>query len=732
MSPLVLPARSAPLLGSRIGAFGHSYMAGGGSSSVDKCFINTLPGLTKGHVENQSVGASLLGNDEAGSGKGGWAYILQQQTPYRTSAPYVPNGYMMLLCYGINDIGFRHNDANARTVWKNGLRTAISRLSASRVFEETDSTVVFGGGTWQQAYVPYLGSCNSGLNLRPFPANAATFTITLPADLEDSYVAVGMTAFTNSDAVITWTGTCSSATGTTTLVGQASGVSPGGDASQRACPVGVVKRFAVLASDKSKTIIGTIGSMVTTALPASPTAAGVYSGTAGAAATTYQWVAGNQNGDGIPGTASASVAAEADPLTAANKVTVTAPVFPTGATYMRLVRATSTSHTGNSATLGVISTITTSAAVIDSGQRATAYTANTAHPLLTGGTFDYWQIEANNPTTSLIVCNVNRCNVLQGGYTGYPTVAATTAITAGGTQGTNTATVASTANITIGYPVKLTGGVAESIKVTNIVGLVLTFATNILQTGHTTCQGGFPGDPDVVNYNTDIASVVSEFLPTVAICDVDSVINADPTLYTDGVHLNDRGQGLLAQALLNTTQYLNGSQPISSLIHASREMRAPEHATFLSLETGDVTVSTTTWANVTGALLSLLAQPGDLIEVGLNGMASNTAQSLSLDVCSYDGANPLRYFSSKISTTAFGQGGWWCNASVFTPLSGSVYFVVVPSDLVVLFTIPGTLLIQLRGALGSAGTKVISASLGTWPLVMWAKNLGQPNGASYV
>lgn len=86
-------------------------------------------------------------------------------------------------------------------------------------------------------------------------------------------------------------------------------------------------------------------------------------------------------------------------------------------------------------------------------------------------------------------------------------------ITAGGAQGTNSATFSQVLGLYNGDVIVLTGGTAEAITVYNVVGLVVTFYTNIANTGHTGATWGY-GSPISDEFDKTADAPQTPFNPT--------------------------------------------------------------------------------------------------------------------------------------------------------------------------------------------------------------------------
>lgn len=665
-----------------VAAVGHSWLVGYGVSNHDRSIPSMLSGASGAVVENFGIQGAQTANTNLAAdtpylntgGSGGWVSVLQNQVlvPSRTAAPRVPNGYVGLCLYGGNDLGYHARDLgnNPRTAFKNALRTVLARLSAGQVFEDTDASVAYTSGSWLAAVASIL--TNSGASYRPLPLGGGSFTITIPADFEGGTVDVGLIAFSNSDAVITWSGTAAltgggNPSGTTTLSAQAVNSAGGAATATRSSSVGVVKRFAVNTTGATQTIIGT---------------------------------------------------------------------FPSSTN---------------------------------------------------GGGYDYWAIEATNPTAPVIVCGTPRflpgglplqgaggdggflVGVAGGGYCGYGGAGLYTgiAITAGGTVGATTVTInygaltaAQKAALVVGDCIALVGGVTEAFYINAVntgTGVITLSNTKGGQTGfvrnasHTTVNFNSPSDVDVANYNTDIQAVVAEFPSTVKFVDVDTLIGLNPLhYYTDGLHLNDRGASVIAGAAATTLGQIMASFQPFQVATVGRGPRKPENVAIkrtspfepYNVAGGytDLSLTATVWTDLndsTGApwQVILAAKPGDLIQVNMQGLWSNLGAMIGqMDCCTMTALTAGSVISSlggncasaNIATANYGVGSWAGLASTYTPITGSIFYTVQPADVVAGITT--MVILRLRFRLASAGTKTIyQGGSGVYQMEMMAKNLGVPS-----
>lgn len=134
---------------------------------------------------------------------------------------------------------------------------------------------------------------------------------------------------------------------------------------------------------------------------------------------------------------------------------------------------------------------------------------------------------------------------------------------------------------------------------------------------------------------------------------------------------------------------------------------------------GDVSVTSTSFAAVDSALdITLEAQIGDVIELGINANWDNGAVNSEMDVAVMNGATLIRY----ISGTTRGIPAWGAVASVTNYVAGSYFTTLVTGDV-----LNGLVTVRLSARVFSTGTRVLYASTNPWPLQFIAKNLGPPD-----
>lgn len=683
----LLASLTVPVAANRVLAFGHSYLTGGGAGDADSQWITLFSGLTRCDVVDLGVGGSQIANDEswlgATQGAGGWAWLLQNVNGARGSAPYVPANVLPLLHFGHNDMAQHSHDGTGapRTVFKTALRTCLSRLAASRIFEDTDGSVVLGGTTWQGAVVGQKN--NSGSQYRPFPGNAATFTITLPADFEGGSIAIGLTVWPTSDGQITWTGTASQLPATTTLAGLA--YANGGVANRRDSSNGhVVRVTGLLASDAGKTIIGTYGAGAGTT-QSTPTAPGALTtnGTAGVTTYGYKRIYRFMNGDTLPSTETTIATGNAT-LSGANSITIPAgPAWPAGVVQELIYRSTG-------GTAGLIQILTAPAAYNDVGGQ-TAYTPNTTNPLVGGAALDYWQIEANTPITRGVVVKLNRVITY-----------------------VNSATDADVTN----YNTDIASVLAEF---TAGQWLAVDIDTTLNKTATL-----FAADGVHPNDRGHAAVAVA--------------VLAQLTAWTAGLPSTDVAlQSRVARRVTSrriANQRYSADIPLGLGYIPANGSIANANLPFNGIGTADYQLNSTIKViDLSNLALTLDADPYDDIEVELAAMVTNVAVRADIDAAFLDASNNvIRYFAANPAfPTTVGVFGWpaWNapNEAVVRPVSGKAFSTVLPGDIITWNTVPGQVRVALVGKTASATNRLLyGGGSSTSPtLSLHVKNVGRRN-----
>lgn len=199
----------APAIPNSWTAIGHSYLQFNASSYNQR---SRLDSILRGRWDveptnwvNLAIAGSRL--TVQGAAQGGWSTMFRSVTklPSKTS-PYTSSDGGLLLCTGINDLGTLGGaTAQMQTAFGHGMRTAISRWRASTIFETTAANTAFGG-VWTTETTQQ--DIASGGEWRYTTANAATVTITLPADYNGEPVVPCFIGRPGANgATITFTGT---------------------------------------------------------------------------------------------------------------------------------------------------------------------------------------------------------------------------------------------------------------------------------------------------------------------------------------------------------------------------------------------------------------------------------------------------------------------------------------------------------------------------------------------
>lgn len=704
-------SKRVPLLVSRLVAFGHSYLTAGLVSHPDRQYITLLSGMTRSDLIDLAIGGAQAANDNQwmnnALGVGGWATVLQQFTPVGTTAPYGPEGNLPLLHFGQNDLNQHAHDAtgNPRTIFKTAMRTMMSRLVASRVFEESDASVVFSGSnTWKIALATTLR--NSGAGYRPVRANTATFTITLPSDFEGGVVAVGLIVFPLSDGQITWSGTAFVAgggngtnPGTTTLSGLAYAAN-GVAGSRRDSSNGHVVRIAGLtAADAGRTIIGTYASGAGTTFAAAPTVTGVTKTGTGTTTYGYKRVYRTYNGDTVPGGEGTITLQNATLSGAAFNNIPAGAAWPAGVEAEFIYRSTGGANNGGQ---GVIAVLTSGpAAVVDTGQTPTAYLGESQSPLTGGFAFDYWQIEATNPITRGVVVKLNRILTYQNSGSDTDVAnynsdidALVAEFAADQWLGVDIDTAIAKSATYLGNPATDTGGThindrGHALTAATVYAAIQSWAELLT-------------DSEVAHMSRVSKRVTSR---QTTLNRYSAATNA----------LTDKGLGVYAPA--------NGSIAAVNL-------------PFTGTGTADYTLDTTWRVLDTTNLVKLIsALPGDDIEITLMACVSAAAVNAYFDIAVLQatGMTVIRYLSaspeSPTTPAVLGWAAWQQETTnAILPVSGIATTAAQLGDLVTVGSIPGQMRLALVGRVFSGSRQLFGGGIPTSPPIMFkVANVGRTN-----
>lgn len=141
-------------------------------------------------------------------------------------------------------------------------------------------------------------------------------------------------------------------------------------------------------------------------------------------------------------------------------------------------------------------------------------------------------------------------------------------------------------------------------------------------------------------------------------------------------------------------------------------------ATFTKMVAGDITVSGATYGEISSGLrLSIAANPGDVLEYGLNAFSNPSGGSNGqFDAATLNGSNAIvNYFGCDGGATD-SIGGWLTVASTYGWLQGAAFYTVVAGDI-----FNGRVTVTLIGRMAGAGTTTIEADA-TNPAFAYLKN----------
>lgn len=135
---------------------------------------------------------------------------------------------------------------------------------------------------------------------------------------------------------------------------------------------------------------------------------------------------------------------------------------------------------------------------------------------------------------------------------------------------------------------------------------------------------------------------------------------------------------------------------------------------------GNIAVTSTTFGLVApGFEITLAAQPGDTIECGMTGQASNEGVELQFDVhTTVSGTAVNRFGGTGVVSANGGVGAWKAMPSNYFGFGGTHLRVLTAAEIVT-----GQVTLRLVARITTAGTRTIFAS-GPESLHFFAKNLG--------
>lgn len=139
------------------------------------------------------------------------------------------------------------------------------------------------------------------------------------------------------------------------------------------------------------------------------------------------------------------------------------------------------------------------------------------------------------------------------------------------------------------------------------------------------------------------------------------------------------------------------------------------------LTSGDITMNSTAWANLSTATdLTLAADAGDVIQVALSALSNSEAVTARLDCVTLVGSTVTNSFATGGAVSASSQGimAWNLLPSVSNMVGGSFFYKLVSGDVS-----GGNVTLRLRYRTETAANKTIFASSNT-QLVFTARNHG--------
>jgi hypothetical protein len=141
---------------------------------------------------------------------------------------------------------------------------------------------------------------------------------------------------------------------------------------------------------------------------------------------------------------------------------------------------------------------------------------------------------------------------------------------------------------------------------------------------------------------------------------------------------------------------------------------------FVNRTTGNITLSSTTWSAVDGAGgldIVLMAQVGDVLEVGLSAVWNNEAISGYLDVGVLVAGSLVSYIGTA-AVPGTGIEAWYGQPSATSAIGGSQMRALVAGDIS-----SGVVTCRPYGRVNTSGSKTLLAAPSD-PFHFWVKNLG--------
>lgn len=142
---------------------------------------------------------------------------------------------------------------------------------------------------------------------------------------------------------------------------------------------------------------------------------------------------------------------------------------------------------------------------------------------------------------------------------------------------------------------------------------------------------------------------------------------------------------------------------------------------FFTRGAGNLTLNSTAWVVLptigTTFDITLVAQTGDVVECGVNGVWGAENVQGNLDAVSIVSAAVVSYWGGD-GTSASGTGAWSGYNSINAPIGGSVMRTLISGDVTA-----GSVTVRLLYRTSTAANKTLFANTGN-SFQFWAKNLG--------
>lgn len=227
--------------------------------------------------------------------------------------------------------------------------------------------------------------------------------------------------------------------------------------------------------------------------------------------------------------------------------------------------------------------------------------------------------------------------------------------------------------------------------------IIVCNTARLTASGYTSNYAGWSGteasrDQDVVDLNSNVASVIAEFDGMVQMADMDSIINKQATMYaSDGLHPNEYGAAAVVDAIhdarkrltatsTSATRNFNVPSPRASTLRRPRQSASWYSTDYTSVGT-EMTVTATSPAGALWAIPIIVTEATEFwnrltMRVGATGGSASTIRWGIYDDVGWTGY-PGEIITEPTASSGALSTGTSANTNIMSPTSGNGSFQTV-------------------------------------------------------